>query len=144
MQERTGRVAGSLARKEIGNLYHTILVEKFGLKDLDGWRSNPIGSEETEGTYVRGWEIALLGGEVYGWSDREVATLVLVKDASEDGGGVEIGNAIRVDLTDGWTRLEKRIGARWGRDTPEPSKLICERGLESEGQEKRRIAIVAH
>jgi hypothetical protein len=28
-------VVGSLARKEICNLYHTILVEKFGLKDLN-------------------------------------------------------------------------------------------------------------
>ena len=48
MQERTTRVAGSLARKEIGNLDHTILVEKFGLKDLSGRKLESDGVEEGE------------------------------------------------------------------------------------------------
>jgi hypothetical protein len=39
----------------------------------------------------------LLGGKVRGRGDGEVAALVLVEDASEDGGGVEIGNTVGLD-----------------------------------------------
>jgi len=53
------------------------------------------------GAYVRGREVTLLGGKVYGRSDREVATLILVENASENGRGVEIRNAIGVDWTNG-------------------------------------------
>lgn len=53
--------------------------------------------EEGKGTYVRGREVALLGRKVYGGGYREVTALVLVKDASEDRGGVEIGNAVGFD-----------------------------------------------
>lgn len=73
------RVGRRLARKEICDLDDTTLVEELRLKD------------------VGGREVALLGGEVYGRSDREVTALVLVEDASEDRGGVEIGNAIGLD-----------------------------------------------
>lgn len=58
-------------------------------------------SRKAEGTYVRGRKVALLGGEIYGWSDGEVTALVLVEDASEDGGGVKIWNTIGLDLIDG-------------------------------------------
>jgi hypothetical protein len=68
-----------------------------------------MGSEERKGTYVRGREVALLGREVYGGGDREVTALVLVEDASEDRGGVEIGNAVGLD----WTRdVSGRVGIR--------------------------------
>jgi len=69
--------------------------------------------------YVRGREVALLGGKVRRGSDREMATLVLVEDASEDGRGVEIWNAIGVDWTEGWVKA--RRGSEAG--VPEPSKL---------------------
>jgi len=48
-----------------------------------------------------------------------MATLILVEDASEDGRGVEIWNAVGVDWTDGWVK------AIWGSEAgvPEPSKL---------------------
>lgn len=95
--------------KEIGNLDHTILVEEFGLKDLNGQRLGARGRGEGR-TYVRGREVTLLGGKVDGRSDGEVAALVLVEDASEDGGGVEIGNAIGLDWTDGWVRTGQRPG----------------------------------
>ena len=41
-----------------------------------------------------------------------MAALVLVKDASEDGGGVEIGNAIGFDLE--WVRARRgsKLGGR--------------------------------
>ena len=53
----------------------------------------------------------MLGGEIYGWSDREVAALVLVKDASEDRGGVEIWNTIGLDLRErgGWIRVRRGL-----------------------------------
>jgi len=63
-------------------------------------------------TYVRGREIALLGGEVYCRSDREVTALVLVEDASEDGGGVEIRNTIGLDWTDGRVRDSRGPGSQ--------------------------------
>lgn len=56
-----------------------------------------MGSGEGKRVYVGGREVALLGGEVYGRCDREVTTLVLVEDASEYRGGVEIGDAIGLD-----------------------------------------------
>ena len=93
-------------------MYNTILVEKFGLKDLYGRKSNLTRSREAEGTYVRGRKVALLGGEIYGWSDREVTALVLVKDAGEDGGGVEIWSAIGLDLREG--RMRVRTGLKLG------------------------------
>lgn len=43
----------------------------------------------------------MLGGKVYGWGDREVTALVLVEDSGEDGGGVEIWNAIGLDWRNG-------------------------------------------
>lgn len=42
------------------------------------------GSIGRKGTYVRGREIVLFGGEAYGWDYGEVTALVLVKDASKD------------------------------------------------------------
>ena len=36
VQERAARVIGCLAGEEICNLYHTVLVEEFCLKDLNG------------------------------------------------------------------------------------------------------------
>jgi hypothetical protein len=77
-----------------------------------------MGCGEGDGTYVRGREVALLGREVYGGSDREVAALVLVEDASKDGGGVEIGNAIRFDCTDGWVRAKRDRGSRTHQSRP--------------------------
>ena len=61
----------------------------------------------------------MLGGKVHGWSDREMAALILVEDASKDGRGVEIWNTIGVDWTDVWVK------AIWGPEVgvPEPSKL---------------------
>ena len=109
---------GGLARKEIGYLYYAILIEKLGLKDLNGQRLNILRPREAKGTYVRGRKIALLGGEIYGWSDREVTALVLVKDASEDGGGVEVRNAIGLDLREGLFNESQKgvrtIGGVWG------------------------------
>jgi len=110
VQERTVGVVGGLARKEIGYLYHTILVEKLGLKDLNGQRLNVVRPREAKGAYVRGRKVALLGGEIYGWSDREVTALVLVEDASEEGGGVEVRNAIGLDLRGGLVRFRREIG----------------------------------
>ena len=133
MQERTAGVFGSLARKEICDLYHTILVEKFSLKDLGRRKLGLMGPRgSAKGAYVRGGEVALLSGEVHGWSDRKVTALVLVKDASEDGRGVEIRNAIGVDLTD------RRMSARRGparRHVPEPSKLTCEGRVRNRGED---------
>lgn len=59
MQERTVGVVGGLARKEIGYLYYAILVEKLGLKDLNGERLNIMRPREardarsrTEGSFA--------------------------------------------------------------------------------------------
>ena len=47
-----------------------------------------------------------------GRGDGEVAALVLVEDASKDGGGVEIGNTVGLDWRDRRvrTKLEDRTG----------------------------------
>lgn len=43
-------VAGRMTREEIGNLYHTSFIEKFGLKDLmNRQRSNLMGSKGRKG-----------------------------------------------------------------------------------------------
>ena len=89
----------------------------------------PRGS--AKGAYVRGREVALLSGKVHGWSDRKVTALVLVKDASEDGRGVEIRNAIGVDLTGRWMSA-RRGPAR--RHVLEPSKLTCEGRIRNRGE----------
>lgn len=60
-----------------------------------------MSSGEGKRSYVRGREVILLGGKVYGWGDREVTALVLVEDSGEDGGGVEIWNAIGLDWRNG-------------------------------------------
>ena len=67
-------------------------------------------SREVKETYVRGRKVALLGGEIYGWSDREVAALVLVKDAGKDGGRIEIWDTIGLDLGEGWMRVRRGLG----------------------------------
>ena len=54
----------------------------------------------------------MLGGKVFGRSNRKVASLVFVKDASEDGRGVEIWNAIGLDWTDGWVSAMRESGNR--------------------------------
>lgn len=100
-----------------------------------------MGSGEQKRACVRGREVTLLGGKVYGRSDREVAALVLVEDASEDGGGVEIGNAVGLDWTGG-DESYARIRIGWG--APEPSELTWRGGLGIKGQEKGRRAVVAH
>lgn len=85
-------------------------------------------------TYIGRREVALLGGEVRGGGDGEVTTLVLVEDASEDGGRVEIGNTVGLD----WI---KRVGERWlqrgGISAPEPSKLTWERRIRDQDRKRR-------
>jgi hypothetical protein len=44
--------------------------------------------------YVRVWEIVLLHVEMLHWGDRKVTSLVLVKDAREDGRGVKVRYAV--------------------------------------------------
>ena len=46
MQERTARGVGSLAGEKISDLDHAIFVEKFGLKDLRGIKSDGVQGEE--------------------------------------------------------------------------------------------------
>lgn len=50
-----------------------------------------------------------------------MTALILVKDASKDGGGVKIGNAIGVDLRGELDGDENQAGPEG--DAPEPSKL---------------------
>jgi hypothetical protein len=125
-----------LTGKKISDLDHTVLVEELCLKDLFGRESSLMGSgERGGGTYVRRREVALLGGEIYGGSDREMTALVFVEDASKDGGGVEIGDAVRLD----WTTSEGEIeGDLDLLGAPDPSKLTWRRRVRDQEEWRER------
>lgn len=131
-----------MARKKICDLDDAILVKKFCLKDLGEQRSTLMASRERKETYIRRREVALLGREVRGGGDGEVTTLVLVEDASEDRGGVEIGNAVGLDWIN-WSEREPEIDWDQPLGAPEPSKLTCKRRI-SGSRTRGKDDVVAH